>query len=250
VAGHARRRDLHLDTGIVTLDEQYCSSCQAKPGHYAKVSVTDTGIGMDASIRQRIFDPFFTTKKMGRGTGLGLASAYGIIKNHEGIITVYSEPGHGSTFTIYLPLLEGDVWQPSPSEKQLVEGAETILLVDDEEMIIGVGKALLEELGYHVIVAKNGERAVDAVARNGHDIQLVILDLIMPGMDGGKTFDRIRELQPLLPVILSSGYSLNGQANAIMERGCSGFIQKPFNIYELSEQVRRVLDQRNATEER
>jgi two-component system cell cycle sensor histidine kinase/response regulator CckA len=242
--------DLHLDTGIVTLDEQYCSSCQAKPGHYAKVSVTDTGIGMDASIRQRIFDPFFTTKKMGRGTGLGLASAYGIIKNHEGIITVYSEPGHGSTFTIYLPLLEGDVWQPSPSEKQLVEGAETILLVDDEEMIIGVGKALLEELGYHVIVAKNGERAVDAVARNGHDIQLVILDLIMPGMDGGKTFDRIRELQPLLPVILSSGYSLNGQANAIMERGCSGFIQKPFNIYELSEQVRRVLDQRNATEER
>ena len=117
-------------------------------------------------------------------------------------------------------------------------------------MIIGVGKALLEELGYHVIVAKNGERAVDAVVRNGHDIQLVILDLIMPGMDGGKTFDRIRELQPLLPVILSSGYSLNGQANAIMERGCSGFIQKPFNIYELSEQVRRVLDQRNATEER
>jgi two-component system cell cycle sensor histidine kinase/response regulator CckA len=160
------------------------------------------------------------------------------------------KPRHGSTFTIYLPLLEGKCGNPLHRKSSWLKEPETILLVDDEEMIIGVGKALLEELGYHVIVAKNGERAVDAVVRNGHDIQLVILDLIMPGMDGGKTFDRIRELQPLLPVILSSGYSLNGQANAIMERGCSGFIQKPFNIYELSEQVRRVLDQRNATEER
>ena len=234
--------DLYLETGIITLDEKYCNPFDAKPGHYAKVSVTDTGTGMDASIRQRIFDPFFTTKKMGRGTGLGLASAYGIIKNHGGIITVYSEPGHGSTFNIYLPLLDGAAWQPSPLDKQLIKGAGTILLVDDEEMIIGVGKAMLETLGYQVIIARNGEGAVEAVERKGYDIRLVILDLIMPGMDGGRTFDCIRERQPLLPVILSSGYSLGGQAHAVMERGCNGFIQKPFNIYELSKQVRTVLE--------
>ncbi|BBO69486.1 hypothetical protein DSCA_34160 [Desulfosarcina alkanivorans] len=239
--------DLYLDTGLVALDDAYCNPCQVKPGHYTKISVTDTGVGMDASIRQRIFDPFFTTKKMGRGTGLGLASAYGIIKNHEGIITVYSEVGHGTTFTIYLPLIDGAVWQPAPLARQLVEGAETILLVDDEELILGVGKALLEELGYDVMVARNGERAVEAVRRNGGDVQLVILDLIMPGMDGGRTFDCIRELQPAMPVILSSGYSPGGQTKAIMERGCNGFIQKPFNIYELSEQLRRVLDNRKAT---
>jgi CheY-like chemotaxis protein len=198
---------------------------------------------MDASTRQRIFDPFFTTKKMGRGTGLGLASAYGIINNHEGIITVYSEIGHGTTFNIYLPLLDEAVSTEAPRKKRLIRGSETILLVDDEEMITGVGKAMLEELGYQVMVAKSGQQAVDRVRRNGLEIELIVLDLIMPGMDGGTTFDRIREIQPSMPVILSSGYALNDLAIAIMQRGCNGFIQKPFNIYELSEGVRTILDQ-------
>ena len=235
--------DLYLETGTITIDDAYYTPYQAKPGHYAKVSVTDTGTGMDASTRQRIFDPFFTTKKMGRGTGLGLASAYGIIKNHEGVITVYSEIGHGATFNIYLPLLDEAVSTEPPREKRLIKGSETILLVDDEKMITGVGKAMLEELGYRVFVAKSGEAAVDLVRQNEHEIGLMILDLIMPGMDGGKTFDCIREIRPSMPVILSSGYALNAQANAIMQRGCNGFIQKPFNIYELSEGVRNVLDQ-------
>jgi two-component system cell cycle sensor histidine kinase/response regulator CckA len=116
-------------------------------------------------------------------------------------------------------------------------------LVDDEEMITGVGKAMLKELGYDVLVAESGRQAVDLVRRNEHDIGLMVLDLIMPGMDGGQTFDRIHEIQPLMPVILSSGYALNDQVNAIMQRGCNGFIQKPFNIYDLSEEVRKVLDQ-------
>jgi CheY-like chemotaxis protein len=235
--------DLYLETGTITIDDAYYTPYQAKPGRYAKVSVTDTGTGMDASTRQRIFDPFFTTKKMGRGTGLGLASAYGIINNHEGIITVYSEIGHGTTFNIHLPLLDETVSTETPQKKLLIKGSETILLVDDEEMITGVGKAMLEELGYGVVVAKSGEQAVDVVRRNGHEIGLMVLDLIMPGMDGGKTFDCIRKIRPSMPVILSSGYALNDQASAIMQRGCNGFIQKPFNIYELSEGVRNVLDQ-------
>ncbi len=235
--------ELYLETTIITLDEAYCKPYQAKPGSYAKVSVTDTGIGMDKSIRQQIFDPFFTTKEKSRGTGLGLASAYGVIKNHAGIITVYSKVGQGTTFNIYLPVTEKAVYRDVPTETGFVTGLETVLLVDDEEMIIDVSKAMLEKLGYRVVVAKGGAQAVDTVKMKGDAIDLVIIDLIMPGMDGGKAFDRIREIQPAMPVILSSGYSLNGQANDIMQRGCNGFIQKPFNISELSQKVRKILDE-------
>jgi two-component system cell cycle sensor histidine kinase/response regulator CckA len=235
--------NLYLETGTMTIDDAYYTPYQVKPGHYAKVSVTDTGTGMDPSTRQRVFDPFFTTKKMGRGTGLGLASAYGIIKNHEGIITVYSQAGHGTTFNIYLPLLDETVSAEPTRQKRLFKGSETVLLVDDEEMVTGVGKAMLEALGYRVMVAKSGKQAVELVRRNDHEIGLMILDLIMPGMDGGKTFDCIHDIQPSMPVILSSGYAMNDQTDAIMQRGCNGFIQKPFNIYELSERVRNVLDQ-------
>ncbi|MBC2710157.1 MAG: response regulator, partial [Desulfosarcina sp.] len=225
--------DLYLETEIVTLDDAYCKPYQTKPGHYAKVSVTDTGIGMDKSTLQLIFDPFFTTKEKGRGTGLGLASAYGIIKNHAGMITVYSEVGQGTTFNIYLPVSDQDVHREDPAENELIKGSETILLVDDEEMIIDVTQALLERLGYQVIVANGGEKAVERISEMGNEIDLVILDLIMPGIDGGTTFDRIRKIQPKMPVLLSSGYAIDGQAHAVMRRGCNGFIQKPFNITEL-----------------
>jgi CheY-like chemotaxis protein len=235
--------ELYLETRIVTLDDEYCKPYQAEPGRYVKVSVTDTGIGMDAATRQRVFDPFFTTQEMGRGTGLGLASAYGIIKNHRGMITVYSESGHGTTFNVYLPVSNKEVYRETPVEGRLIKGSETILLVDDEEMIIDVGQAMLEKLGYRVFAAPSGQRAVEAVTEMGNEIDLVILDMIMPGMDGGKTFDRIREIQPEIPVILSSGYAINGQAEEIMRRGCNGFIQKPFNISEFSKQVRKILDE-------
>jgi PAS domain S-box-containing protein len=235
--------ELYLGSKVVTLDDGFCEPYQTKPGRYAKVTVTDTGIGMDASIHQRIFDPFFTTKEKERGIGLGLASAYGIIKNHNGIITVDSEVGRGTAFNIYLPESDQKAHREDSEAGGLIKGSETILLVDDEKMIIDVGQAMLEKLGYRIVVAKSGEQAIDTVKSIGDEIDLIILDLIMPGIKGGKVLDLIREIQPSIPVLLSSGYSLNGQTNDIMRRRCNGFIQKPFNISDLSQEVRKILDE-------
>ena len=235
---------LRLDTTIADMEEADCRPFGITPGRYAKISITDTGTGIEASILPKIFDPFFTTKEKSRGTGLGLASAYGILKNHSGAITVYSEDGHGATFNIYLPLSGKEPSQETPVNHEMRSGSETILLVDDEEMIIDVGRAMLEKLGYRVITAPDGLQAMAQVSATGIQIDLVILDLIMPGMDGGKTFDKIRATQPRLPVLLSSGYSINGMAADILQRGCNGFIQKPFKIHELSQKVRAILDAR------
>ncbi|MCP3953496.1 MAG: PAS domain S-box protein [Desulfobacterales bacterium] len=235
--------DLYLQTQIVDIDDSFIKSYNAKPGRYALASVTDTGVGMKQDIQQQIFDPFFTTKEKGRGTGLGLASAYGIIKNHNGIITVDSEVDHGTTFNIYLPLSDKTPCDEVSIEGDLVNGTENLLLVDDENMILDVGQAMLKKLGYHVLVADSGQKALDTIQIEGDDIDLVILDLIMPGMDGGAVFDCIKEIFPYMPVMLSSGYAINGQANKIMQKGCNGFIQKPFNISKLSKKVREILDE-------
>ena len=235
---------LKLETKEVVLGNKDCKPYQVKPGRYVHVSVSDTGVGMDQKILGRIFDPFFTTKEISRGTGLGLASAYGIIKNHGGIINAHSEIGNGTTFNIYLPMTEKMVEDEFLSEQRVSNGSETVLLVDDEAMIIDVGKALLTKLGYRVIGVKSGKEAVEVVHRMGNGIDLVILDMIMPGMDGSKTFDRIREICPQMPVMLSSGYAISGQAEQIMNRGCNGFIQKPFSVYELSQKVRQILDKK------
>jgi len=234
--------ELFLRTSAVNLDAAFCEPHHIEAGAYVKVSITDTGIGMDADTQQKIFDPFFTTKQKGRGTGLGLASAFGIVNNHGGTITVYSEPGHGATFNIYLPASGKQAGPETVVTDQIVTGSEMILLVDDEEMIRMVASAMLKKLGYEVIVASTGTEAVDMVARQGNAIALVILDMIMPGMDGNQTFDRLREIRPQLPVLLSSGYAINGQAIDIMQKGCNGFIQKPFSISELSQKIRHVLD--------
>ena len=235
--------ELCLETDIVLLDNVFCKTHRVDPGSYAHVSVTDTGIGIAKEILQQIFDPFFTTKQKGRGAGLGLASAYGIIKNHAGIITVSSEIEHGTTFNIYLPISEKMLSNSSPAlTEKIAKGSEMLLLVDDEDMIIEVGKELLMKLGYRVISVKSGEEAVGVAKRMGSEIDLVILDMIMPGMDGGRTFDRIREIHPKLPVILCSGYAIDGQAQEILARGCNGFIQKPFSIYELSQKIQKLLD--------
>ena len=146
-----------------------------------------------------------------------------------------------------MPLSEQDSYQEVSLKEKPVKGTETVLLVDDEEIIIDVGKAMLERLGYHVIVAESGDKAVDAVRRKPYEIDLVILDMIMPGMDGGKAFERIREIKPTMPVILSSGYAIDGQAAEIMKKGCNGFMQKPFNISKLSQKIRKILDATNAS---
>ena len=234
--------DLYLETSLVILDEAACEPHRTAAGRYAKIAVTDTGVGIDDAVRQRIFDPFFTTKEKGRGTGLGLASAYGIVKNHGGMITVFSELGHGTTFNVHLPASTRAVHPKAAPQEKMIRGSETILLVDDEEMIIDVSRAMLKTLGYRIVVARNGQQAVEAVQRMGGDIDLVILDLIMPGMGGGTVFDRIRTMHSAMPVMLSSGYAIDGHAAEIMDRGCNGFIQKPFNLSELSHKVRKVLD--------
>jgi two-component system cell cycle sensor histidine kinase/response regulator CckA len=234
--------DLYLKTEIVDIENGFGTSDTAKPGKYVLASVTDTGTGMPHDIQQQVFDPFFTTKEKGRGTGLGLASAYGIIKNHDGMITVDSTVGQGTTFRIYLPLSDKAVHERVTSGGELVFGTGTILLVDDETMILEVGQAMLEKLGYTVLIANSGQKALDTLQARGDELKLVVLDLIMPGMDGGEVFDRIRDVRPHLPVLLSSGYAINGQANEIMQRGCNGFIQKPFNIADLSRKLRKILD--------
>ena len=233
--------ELFLETENVTLDASYITPYEMKPGYYVKVSVTDTGVGMDEKTRQRIFDPFFTTKEMGRGTGLGLASAYGIIKGHAGFINVYSERGHGTTFNIYLPVSRREVVDKGNDSEGTRTGDETVLVVDDERMIADVTREMLEGLGYRVIIAYSGQEAIEIYAANRDAIDLVILDMIMPGMGGGETFDRIRSVNADVKVILSSGYSMNGMAKTIMERGVLSFLQKPFRLDVLSQTIREAL---------
>jgi PAS domain S-box-containing protein len=236
--------DLYVQTENIIIDENYIQPYMIKPGKYIKTSVTDTGVGMDKATQQRIFDPFFTTKEMGRGTGLGLASVYGIVKNHDGFINVYSEEGEGTTFNFYLPTSEEEIVDEKELAQDILKGSETVLLVDDEDMIIDVGKPILEQMGYNVLIATGGKEALDIYEKKKQEIGIVILDMIMPGIGGGDTFDRLKELNPDIKVLLSSGYSINGQATKILERGCDGFIQKPFNVMGLSRKIRGILDKK------
>jgi CheY-like chemotaxis protein len=236
--------DLYLKTENVILDADFINNkpYKVEAGDHIKITVTDTGSGIDKETQERIFEPFFTTKEMGRGTGLGLASVYGIIKSHGGYINVYSEAEIGTTFTIYLPASGKEVQQEKKAPVVTVsKGSGTILLIDDEEMIIKVGEELLQELGYKVLVARSGQGAIKLYKKNTDKIDLVIMDMIMPGMGGGETFDQLKEINPGIKVLLSSGYSINGQASEILERGCDGFIQKPFNINQLSEKIQGII---------
>ncbi len=191
---------------------------------------------------ERIFEPFFTTKRMGRGTGLSLASAYGIIKNHSGMIHVYSKKDEGTTFSIYLPASEKEIIEQKALPEEIFRGTETVLLVDDEDMIIDIGEKILKMMGYEVITARSGREALRLYKENQVKINLVVLDMIMPGMSGGETYDRLKGINPNVKVLLSSGYSMDGQASEILKRGCSGFIQKPFRMSHLSQKIREILD--------
>ncbi len=248
-ASHAMPQggDLYVKTCNEMLDKKMTASHNAEPGEYIKLSITDTGIGMEKSILKRIFEPFFSTKQRGRGTGLGLASAYGIIKNHDGFMTVYSEKRKGTTFNIYLPASIKDAEQEEIIHTEILEGAGTILLVDDEEMILSVAEEMIQALGYQVLVAKDGRSAIDTYRAKNSQIDLVILDLIMPGLGGGETFDQMKAINPDVKVLLSSGYSINGQASSIIKRGCQGFIQKPFGIQELSQKISKTIASKDSS---
>ncbi len=233
---------IYIQTNNVSLDTTYARAYNVKPGNYVKTSVTDSGIGMDKAVQAKIFEPFFTTKDRSRGTGLGLASTYGIVKNHDGIINVYSEKGKGTTFTVYLPTSGRSLENSPPEDQPPLTGSETLLLVDDEEMILNIGTEMLEELGYHTLVARSGQEALEVYIQDQNKIDLVILDMIMPEMSGGQTYENLKKVDPNIKVLLASGYSLNGKASYILHLGCNGFIQKPFNIEELSRKIRDVLD--------
>ncbi|HMK48928.1 MAG TPA: response regulator, partial [Thermodesulfovibrionales bacterium] len=236
----------YIETQNTFLDKQRCLASNAAPGAFVKISLTDSGVGMDIETQKRIFEPFFTTKLIGKGTGLGLASAYGIIKNHGGIINVYSEKGHGTTFNVYLPASTAAAVEMRPPEETLLRGDETILVVDDEPINIEALEELLEELGYKALTARSGAEAIEVYKQHPAGIDLVILDMIMPEINGKETLIKLMEIDKDVTVLLSSGFSINGEAKAILNLGCRGFIQKPFKPEELTRKIRDALERRDS----
>jgi two-component system cell cycle sensor histidine kinase/response regulator CckA len=237
---------LLIETQDVFLGDEYCRvHMGVEPGQYVWLRVSDTGVGMDQQTINQIYDPFFTTKEVGRGTGLGLASVYGIVKDHGGHISCYSEVGSGTIFNIYLPALEtgaSDLEKVAQIEKEITGGDETILVVDDEEPILEVARDLLERHGYTVIQASRGEEALEIFRERGGDIRLIILDLGMPGMGGHKTLKALLELDPRVKVVIASGYSVNGRVKDSLAAGAAGYIGKPYRLHDLLHKVREVLD--------
>ncbi|MGD8924388.1 MAG: PAS domain S-box protein, partial [Syntrophobacterales bacterium] len=235
-----------IETEKVTLNEEFCKAhLGARPGQYVMLSISDTGHGMSKETLEHVFEPFYTTKEVGKGTGLGLAMVYGIVKNHEGYILCYSEPETGTTFKIYLPAIEqeGDKDHPRDLEDQLQGGTETILLVDDEEYIRELGVELLGDAGYTVITATDGESGLELYRQKQEQIDLVILDLVIPGMGGKKCFEEVLKVNPRAKILIVSGYSANGPGKEAIEAGARDFVGKPFDVEHMLEVVRNILDQ-------
>lgn len=235
---------LDITTENVSLDQTQARKVGLKPGNFVMMSVSDSGIGMDENTCRRVFDPFFTTKDKGRGTGLGLASAYGIIQNHGGSIHVTSQPGQGSRFVIYLPATRQDPVEIKIEHHEIQTGSGMVLLVDDEQSIVDSTREMLENMGYSVVTANSGNTALQKLEQYGDQIDLMMLDMIMPGMGGNETFIKVKQIKPDLKVLLCSGYSINGQAREILDCGCDDFIQKPYNLDQLSQKVRQLLCER------
>jgi PAS domain S-box-containing protein len=242
-------RDAMPEGGVITfatanveLDSDYCksSSFDVTPGSYIEISVSDTGTGMTKEIISRVFEPFFTTKEVGRGTGLGLAAVFGTITDHHGCIGVYSEPGIGTVFKLYLPLT-GEKKAETILAEELIHGSGGILLVDDEEILRDVGQAILESLGYRVYLAEDGEQALEVYVREREHISLVILDMLMPRMGGKETLVRLRDINPDIPVLISSGFHQEGTVGELEKLGAKGFLQKPYLRQELCITVARAI---------
>jgi nitrogen-specific signal transduction histidine kinase/CheY-like chemotaxis protein len=238
---------LIIETKNVALDEDYWSTHpETKPGKYVVIAVSDTGCGMDEETLQHIFEPFFTTKKVGEGTGLGMAVVYGIVKSHAGHITCHSEPGVGTTFKIYLPAIEQVLKHPDPDAgyELYLQGTETILLVDDEENIIRLAEQGLSCFGYSVIAATNGEVALELYRGKNSQIDLIVLDLIMPGMGGLKCLEELLKINPQAKIVIASGCAVDGMPKCVLEAGAKTFIPKPFRLEEMAKEIRNVLDQK------
>jgi CheY-like chemotaxis protein len=228
----------------VAPDPAYCANhLDIKPGHYCVIQISDTGTGIPRDMLKKVVDPFFTTKGPGKGTGLGLSVSFGIIRSHGGAMHIYSEPGRGTIVKIYLPVAES----PAESCRKVVtydlkRGSETLMLVDDEINILEIAKKILVSAGYTVAAFSSPIEAVEYYRAHWNEISLVALDMIMPEMDGGEVFSALHEINPDVNVMLSSGYSLNGQAGKLMKEGIKGFIQKPYGVTELCTTIRDLLD--------
>jgi len=235
--------ELTLATDAVAVDDAFCATHRwARPGPYVRVTVSDTGVGMDAATLARIFEPFFTTKAMGRGSGLGLAVVYGIVKQHEGMIHAYSEPGHGTTFRVYFPQREELPTPPPRRAGTPARGHERILLAEDDDALRAVARRLLAQLGYDVVAAASGTEALARLSEPGSDFALAILDLVMPGMPGLAVFEEASRHRPGLRFLFATGYSPGTSQLPGLERLPAAVLLKPYGISELAAAVRDVLD--------
>ncbi|MDF1563250.1 MAG: ATP-binding protein [Deltaproteobacteria bacterium] len=235
--------ELAVRTRNLELDADHAAAMDLGAGVYVCIAVVDTGVGMTEEVRRRIFEPFFTTREQERGTGLGLASAYGIVRNHGGAVEVESAPGEGSTFRVLVPAEpEEEPVQRKEVAEELPGGSETILVIDDEALILSSIQPLLEMLGYRTLTASSGRAALELLEADPARVDLIILDMVMPGLDGPATFERIRQIPCEARVLLSSGYSVEQSTAALMEQGCA-FLQKPYRIEELARKLREQLDQ-------
>ena len=239
--------ELKIETKIVEFAApQLLNNVKMNPGLYVLISVSDTGHGIKAEHLNHIFEPFFTTKEAGKGTGIGLSVVYGIVKNHDGYILCTSEPGRKTVFDVYLPALEikkAADKKEAVTETELVPGQETILLVDDESSLLETGQELLSLLGYQVLTADSGENALSVIRREGGNIALVILDLMMPGMGGAKCLAEILKIVPSMKVVVASGYTASIKTEEIITAGAAAFIHKPYQLKTLSKIIREILDQ-------
>ncbi len=235
---------LTIETADVELDEAYASThLPVAPGPYVMLAVHDTGTGMDSRTLVRVFEPFFTTKEQGRGTGLGLATVYGVVKQSGGSIWPYSEEGVGTTFKIYLPRVAGgEVVAAGPAEGGARGGDETILLVEDDDAVRRIARVVLERRGYTVLEAADGENAVRLASAHGGPIDLVVTDIVMPGLGGPALLERLRDLRPDIPVLFTSGYTSDAVIRHGVETAETPFLQKPFTAEALARKVREVIE--------
>jgi CheY-like chemotaxis protein len=211
-------------------------SMEVGSSHYVKIEVEDTGVGISQKNQQKVFEPFFTTREVNEGSGLGLATVYGSVKDHKGVIRLNSEEGKGTVFYIYLPVVNGngnDMSVEAQQQAWLEKESGCILLVDDEKMVQDTNRIMLEKIGYTVLTADNGQEGVEVYKKNRHKIDLIILDMIMPKMNGLECFTEIKKISPDVKIIMASGFSSDSDVKKLKESGLISYIRKPFRISEL-----------------
>jgi CheY-like chemotaxis protein len=231
------------------LDAAYCQNRpEARPGRYVVVAVTDDGCGIPKEIQHRIFEPFFSTKEVGRGTGLGLATVYAIVRQHGGFINLYSEVGLGTTFRFYLPAAEAvavPASAPVRKDVQMLRGnGETVLVAEDDEQVLSVATKVLEQAGYRVLTARHGDEALQVYAAHDGPIDLAILDVVMPHRNGRLTYDELHRRDAALPVLFATGYSYHHLQDGLIEE--TQVLRKPYTPQDLLERVRAILDARHS----